>query len=83
MAQRPIFIPQANGDAFVLTKSIEFKWVPGLAASQKQKSIDSLHESARQQYEIRNLLEVSSKSRDQLGVEFSAFNLMIAPPARM
>lgn len=54
-----------------------FHWFPGMAASQKQKSVDSLHDAAlkRQNISISKVLEVSSKSRDELGVALSAFNL--------
>jgi len=79
MAQRPIFIPQARGDAFVLTESIEFKWIAGMAVSQKQKSINSLHEAAYKRDGIQRILEISSKSREELGVKLSAFNLIISP----
>ena len=79
MAQRPVFIPQfdTNDEAFVLTKNVEFMWVPGMAFTQRQKSMDSLHSSALQLPGLNNILEVSSKSREKLGVSLSAFNLMI------
>lgn len=46
-----------------------------MAASQKQKSVDSLHAAARELPGISSVLEVSSKSREDLGVALSAFNL--------
>jgi hypothetical protein len=46
-----------------------------MAASQKQKSVDSLHGAALKQLGICNVLEVSSKSREELGIALSAFNL--------
>lgn len=75
MAERPIFIPASEGSALVRTKYVEFKWFPGMAASQKQKSVDSLHEAALRLPGIAKMLEVSSKSREDLGVSLSAFNL--------
>jgi hypothetical protein len=42
MAERPIYIPTIEGVTFVTTRHIEFQWFPGMAVSQKQKSIDSL-----------------------------------------
>ena len=39
MAQRPIYIPQTKGDYLVQTDMLDFKWFPGMAISQKQKSI--------------------------------------------
>lgn len=77
MAARPLFIPSTNGDTLVRTTHVEFQWFPGLAASQKQKSVDSLHSIARQLSGVRSVLEVSSKSRDPLGIALSAFNLSI------
>jgi hypothetical protein len=47
-----------------------------MSKNQKIKSIRSLHESAFQEG-ISQILEVSSKSENILGVELSAFNLMI------
>lgn len=75
MAERPLYIPVAEGSALVRTKRVDFQWFPGMAATQKQKSIDSLHDAAFKQLGISKVLEVSSKSREQLGVALSAFNL--------
>ncbi len=77
MAERPIFIPATEGSALVITKSVTFQWFPGMAVSQKQKSIDSLHAAAVKVPGIGKTLEVSSKSPDSLGVALSAFNLSI------
>lgn len=77
MASRPIYIPNLEGSALVVTIPVEFEWHPGLAPSQKKKSIKSLHDSALEQHGISSVLEVSSKSERQLGVQLSAFNLMI------
>jgi hypothetical protein len=75
MAERPLFIPATEGPALVKTKYVEFQWFPGMAVSQKQKSVDSLHAAARKLPVISKVLEVSSKSREGLGVALSAFNL--------
>lgn len=75
MAQRPIFIPTSEGSALVHTKYVEFQWFPGMATSQKQKSVDSLHAAAARLPGIDRMLEVSSKSREDLGIALSAFNL--------
>lgn len=75
MAERPLFIPSTEGPALVRTKYVEFQWFPGMAASQKQKSVDSLHAAALKLSGISKVLEVSSKSRGELGVALSAFNL--------
>jgi len=75
MAERPVFIPVSEGPALVKTKYVAFQWFPGMAISQKQKSIDSLHAAARRLPDIDRVLEVSTKSREELGVALSAFNL--------
>jgi len=77
MANRPVFIPSENFSNPVLIESVEFDWHPGMATSQKQKSIQSLHESAKQGLELNSILEVSSKSETELGRKLSAFKLQI------
>ncbi|EDL48244.1 hypothetical protein ED21_31874 [Erythrobacter sp. SD-21] len=55
---------------------VSFEWHPGMSLSQKQKSIASLHQAAREQCQgIEKILEISSKSLEDLGVRSSAFNL--------
>jgi len=65
----------SSGLVLVDTQMIDFTWSPGLSKSQKQKSISSLHNEAKDQLEISAILEVSSKSFDPLGIALSAFNL--------
>ncbi|EOW9269331.1 hypothetical protein GU269_17125 [Vibrio cholerae] len=74
MAIRPVFVPMTDGDIGVIEKAIDFKWHPGMAKSQKQKSVSELH-SAAKLFGINNILEISSKSLDELGILLSAFNL--------
>ena len=75
-AKRPVFVP-LEGFPFVREILIEFEWFPGFAVSQAQKSIASLHRRAAQ-YGITPVLEISSKSKDRLGVSLSAFNLRLS-----
>lgn len=77
MAQRPVFIPAYSGPVLVKTVMIEFQWHAGLAASQKRRSIASLHEAAMRELDLRRVLEISSKSSEEIGVLLSAFNLPI------
>ena len=74
MAKRPIFIPNLNGFPFVKESLLEFEWHPGFAKVQAQKSIASLHEAAAED-KIAPILEISSKSNEEVGVSLSAFNL--------
>lgn len=79
MAKRPIFTPNLNGFPYVDAVDIEFKWHPGFAKSQMQKSIASLHKSAEKQG-ITPILEISSKSESPLGASLSAFDLPLDLP---
>lgn len=77
MANRPIYIPNYECELLVETKFVEFTWFPGMAPSQKQKSIASLHQSAIDKGICNHPLEVSSKSLNEIGVQLSAFNLSV------
>lgn len=81
MATRPVFIPRGEGGLLVDTRMVEFTWVPGMAVSQKQKSVASLHQAAAQSLGLGSILEVSTKSSVALGEQLSAFNLAYQPPA--
>ena len=78
MSKRPVYIPSDKKDIFVESVDIEFTWFPGFAKTQKQKSITSLHESIRETLGINEILEISSKSENRLGVLSSAFNLELS-----
>lgn len=74
MAYRPVFY----GDAFGYKKyMIDFEFFTGFSLSQKQKSIQSLHNSIIRTFPERKILEVSSKSLDEIGRQASAFNLNV------
>lgn len=77
MASRPLFLPSPESGHHVRVFQVEFSWVAGLAIGQKQKCIDSLHQAARTQAKVNRILEISSKSRNALGVALSAFNLLM------
>lgn len=79
MATRPIFLPLAAAP-WVRRRNIEFQWFAGMASSQKQKSIDSLHAAVRASLGLQRILEISSKSKLSEGVRASAFNLRITLP---
>jgi len=76
MANRPIFIATSKTDKLFEEVGIEFKFFNGFSISQKAKSINSLHESAKKE-QYNNILEVSTKSDNKLGWGLSAFNLMV------
>lgn len=73
MAQRPVF--RARRDTLGVSEvPVDFRWHAGLSASQKRKSAESLHAAARDSLGVK-ALEVSSKSSEEIGTEFSAFRL--------
>jgi hypothetical protein len=75
MAKRIIYCPNLNTPG-TIEKEMEFQWFPGFSISQKQKSISSLHKAA-EETSITPVLEISTKSRDPLGIKLSAFNLVL------
>ena len=77
MALRPVFIPNEEGPFLVTSKLVNFEYYSGFSIHQKQKSIDELHSSIEKELGLINILEVSSKSKNKLGVDLSAFNLEI------
>ncbi|MBE5852138.1 MAG: hypothetical protein E7299_04170 [Lachnospiraceae bacterium] len=76
MATRPVFVVTLD-NRYCIREDIEFKFYSGFSNSQKRKCIQSLHEEYRKNNFGKKILEVSSKSEDDLGVKLSAFNLII------
>jgi len=74
MAKRPIFVPSNTTSELVKEVNVEFEWHPGFSVTQKEKSIRSLHNSAKKSG-LNSVLEISTKSPLALGKELSAFNL--------
>ena len=81
MVRRPVFVPDL-GKPYVSELSLDFEQFSGSSIQQKQRSIASLHASYVAQFPSSRVLEVSSKSERDLGVQLSAFNLMIEHPGR-
>jgi hypothetical protein len=73
MAKRMIFSSKKNTIG-VDIKDIDFEYFTGFSVSQKQKSVKSLHENAYKSG-YKKILEVSTKSTEEIGVSLSAFNL--------
>ncbi len=76
MASRPLFIAKQNDRPSVDIVDIIFVWHPGFSPSQKGKSRAAMHAAANSAG-YTNVLEVSSKSNVNLGIELSAFNLRV------
>lgn len=80
MANRPVFVPGRKAP-FVDVFMPEFTWNGGFAVSQKQKNITALHEAFHKRFPDRRLLEISSKSMQELGTQLSAFHLLKEVPS--
>ena len=76
MTIRPVFIVSFD-KLFLKKEDIQFKYFNGFSVKQKQKSIDSLHNEYLKRFKEHKVLEISSKSDNELGVKLSAFNLKI------
>lgn len=75
MAERPaFFIHQGK----VVSEMYSFDWFPGFAVSQKQKSIESLHNAILKTDVGGKPLEISTKGKEAIGVKLSAFNLKLS-----
>jgi hypothetical protein len=75
MAERPVFIVNVTGSNLVAAKFVEFQWFAGMSVKQKQRSVESLHGAAENFANAKSILEISTKSPEELGVRLSAFNL--------
>ncbi|MGK9288609.1 DarT1-associated NADAR antitoxin family protein [Staphylococcus warneri] len=56
---------------------VEFTWYSGFSKEQKQKNMISLHQTFLERFSNYKILEVSTKSKVDVGVKASAFNLTI------
>lgn len=79
MANRPIFIPSNDPQKLVENVSIEFVWHAGRLPTDKQKNVTAIHEAARLKG-YPHILEVSTKSKEEIGRRLSAFNLKVQTP---
>lgn len=77
MAKRSVYRVSNDDKKYIEEIEVDFTWYPGFAVSQKQKSIFNLHSEYNKIYKEDKVLEISSKSQEELGIRLSAFNLMI------
>lgn len=83
MTARIIFRPKQGEEEILFTEElVEFQWVPGLAISQGRKSVINLHEAAISKHGIQRILEISTRSQNELGISLSAFNLQVSIAGR-
>lgn len=74
MASRPVFLPDFEGHSLVQERAFDFRWSSGFAEVQKKKNIYALHETAKR-HGIDRILEISTKSAEEVGKRLSAFSL--------
>lgn len=74
MAKRPAFFIRQGK---VVSETYTFEWFSGFAVSQKQKSIKSLHHAIMEADVNAKPLEISTKSKEAVGMKLSAFNLKL------
>ena len=77
MASRIVFQANFAKDKLYEEHLIEFEWIPGIAKSQSIKCIQKLHEAITEKLGLKQILEISTKSNEILGIELSAFNLSL------
>jgi hypothetical protein len=76
VANRPVFIPDYEGAHLVHERLFDFPWSAGFAESQKKKNVEALHAAAKRSG-IKRILEISSKSAEEVGRRLSAFSLKV------
>lgn len=76
MAVRPVFVTSLD-DRYCIREDVEFEYFSGFSDKQQKKNIQSLHQAYLKTHSDTKILEISSKSEDELGIKLSAFNLMI------
>ena len=76
MATRPVFVPLSEAAHFVGERHFDFQWHPGFALAQKRRNIQALHDAVIVAGYGR-ILEVSTKSPDEIRRRLSAFNLNV------
>ena len=81
MARRPVYC-SIKKFPYVKVVDTEFNFYSGFSISQRQKSINDLHLKFSNKYPNYRVLEVSSKSDEDIGVQLSAFNLMVRTSTR-
>ena len=77
MAERPVFLPSSPDESrLVEERSFAFEWHPGFSATQKKRNVAALHRAAARSG-CDPLLEISTKSDEELGRRLSAFYLKV------
>lgn len=76
MAVRPVFEVSCK-PPYCVRKNIEFEFFSGFSDKQQRRCIHSLHQAYLNGNHGKKVLEISSKSEEELGVALSAFHLSV------
>ena len=76
MVFRPVFV--SDDVTYVKTVNTKFDYYRGVSKAQRQRSSESLHDAFKKNYPDVKVLEISNFSQDTLGIQLSAFNLLIS-----
>ncbi|MCR5836234.1 MAG: hypothetical protein K6G88_07000 [Lachnospiraceae bacterium] len=76
MATRPVFLVNSCFP-YYSEVDVDFVYNQGFAPCQKKKNIIAIHGAFHKDHKDVNVLEISSKSFDETGVNLSAFNLQL------
>lgn len=76
MATRPVYTA-LDEPPFVQRTDVDFEFFPGFCMKQKRRTIESLHTAFLKDHPNEEVLEVSTKSPEPLGVALSPFNLLV------
>ncbi len=81
-AVRPVYqiVTDPNDPNFYHAVDIEFRWFPGLSTIQRRRSIVSLQRAYMEEYPESNVIEVTTKSLNHIGEQFSPFYLTVKLP---
>lgn len=74
MTKRAVYEPKLTRP-FYTKEEFELDWAPGVSVSQKMKNSKALQEAWKQKHPNQKILEVSTKSDQELGQSLSPFNL--------
>lgn len=80
MAVRPVFIAY-DKKPYYRVMMVSFAWNGGFAKSQSQKNIRAMHEEYAKSFPEGRILEISSKSEQDLGIQLSALSLQKIVPS--
>jgi len=77
-AKRPYFKSiSSEAKSLYIKEETSFIWHSGMALVNWQKSIEEMHRSIKEKYPKLEILEISTKSLQELGTKLSALNLTI------